>query len=176
MLLKYIPMLLLAQLVLAAPTSRDPSGNGSHDPVQRQLEQEARQETVLLLNALFRAQIAYFTEVKAKLSPQSKRAGDIDRYVSRVNEAIAENDLDKKDQIWLDIFEEFRKSPLLLNRQSETGLSDDEYKALLTDGKLQEISKSFVSDVAAYFWKMAKLSGRVVENHIEGLSSDTKHN
>ncbi|EDW27346.1 GL21077 [Drosophila persimilis] len=82
MLLKYIPMLLLAQLVLAAPTSRDPSGNGSHDP------------------------IAYFTEVKAKLSPQSKRAGDIDRYVSRVNEAIAENDLDKKDQIWLDIFEE----------------------------------------------------------------------
>ncbi|XP_034669153.1 uncharacterized protein LOC117902133 [Drosophila subobscura] len=171
MLLKYFPLILLAQVVLSAPTLRVPSSR-SDDPVQKQLEQEAREETVRLLNALFRAQIAYFTEVKAKLNPQSRRATDIDHYVARVNAAIAENDLDKKDQIWLDIFEEFRKSPLLINRPAETGLSDEEYKDLLTDGKLQEISKSFVSEVASYFWKMAKLSGRVVENHIEGLSND----
>jgi len=63
---------------------------------------------------------------------------------------------------------QFKESPLLLNRESETGLTDSQYKTLLTGQKLQDISTKFVTDVADYFWEMAKISGKVVGN---GISS-----
>lgn len=66
---------------------------------------------------------------------------------------------------------QFNKSPLLLNRQEETGLSNDDYQALLTDKKLQEITTSFVRDVTTYFLKMAQFSGKVVEMSIDEYRS-----
>lgn len=62
---------------------------------------------------------------------------------------------------------QFSKSPLLLNNPEETGLTNEGYQALLTDKKLQDITKTFVTDVSVYFWKMAQLSGKVVENGID---------
>ncbi|XP_034472492.1 uncharacterized protein LOC117780175 [Drosophila innubila] len=164
MLLKYFPLvLLLAQCIQAAPTSNGATTANPNDPTQNELEQEAHNETIKLLNALFRAQIAYFSGVRVKLSSSSQRARDIELYVSRLREAITETDLDKKNEMWLKIFEQFSKSPLLLNKPEETGLSNDEYQALLTDSKLQEIAQSFIQDVSTYFWKMAQISGKVVE-------------
>lgn len=94
---------------MAAAKPVDP---GFDDPRQKALEEEAKEETVNLLNNLFRSQIAYFTEVKAKLNPQTKRAADISLYISRLNQAIAVSDLDKKDKMWLDIFDEVSYSRL----------------------------------------------------------------
>jgi len=65
-----------------------------------------KEQTVHLLDSLFRSQIAYFTEVKTALNPQTKRFQDISLYITRLNQAIAEKDLDRKDQIWKDVFEE----------------------------------------------------------------------
>ncbi|XP_046866791.1 uncharacterized protein LOC6642808 [Drosophila willistoni] len=158
--LKYFILLsVLVQTLVAAPTTNAPLLN---DELQKELVAEARNETINLLNSLFRAQISYFSQVGAKLNPQMKRAQDIQLYVTRLNEAIAVNELEKKDEMWLSIFEEFSKSPLLVNREAETGLSNVEYQALLTDDKLQQITKSFLTDVSSYFWKMAKVSGKVV--------------
>ncbi|EDW57548.2 uncharacterized protein LOC115769310 isoform X2 [Drosophila novamexicana] len=173
MLFKYFPLILLmAQCLLAAPTADSATAaNKPGDLTQKQLEQEAHNETINLLNALFRAQIAYFSGVRDKLAPSTKRARDIELYVTRLNEAIAEKELDKKDAMWLNIFEQFNKSPLLLNRQEETGLSNDDYQALLTDKKLQEITTSFVRDVTTYFLKMAQFSGKVVEMSIDEYRS-----
>lgn len=154
--------------------------------MQRELERQAKEETVHLLNSLFRSQIAYFSEVKAALNPQTKRFQDISLYITRLSQAIDEQELDRKDELWQNIFEEvidtyigihqinkllisllqFKDSPLLINRQSETGLTDLQYKTLLTGQKLQNISTKFVSDVADYFWEMAKISGKVVGNGI----------
>ncbi|KAI8041976.1 uncharacterized protein LOC128262160 [Drosophila gunungcola] len=166
MLLKCIPLLLLAQILIVAAKPTHPELFNSNDPQQKELERQAKEETVNLLNSLFRSQIAYFTEVKAQLNPRLKRAQDINLYVTRLNQAIAEKDMDKKDQMWLNIFDEFKGSPLLLNRESETGLSDMQYKILLTGQKLQDISTKFVTDVADYFWKMTKISGKVIDNSI----------
>ncbi|EDW03221.1 uncharacterized protein LOC6562782 [Drosophila grimshawi] len=175
MLLKYFPIiLLLAQSLLAASA---PAGVANAQPrarTQKQLEEEAHNETISLLNALFREQIAYFSGVREKLEPTTKRAQDIELYVSRLNVAIAENDLDRKDAIWLSIFEQFNKSPLLLNKQEETGLNDSDYQALLTDKKLQEITQNFVRDVSTYFWKIAQLSGKVLENSIDQYMANPK--
>ncbi|XP_016961920.1 uncharacterized protein LOC108032553 [Drosophila biarmipes] len=168
MLLKYIPLLLLVQLYVATAKPTSPELLSSNDSLQRDLERQAKDETVHLLDSLFRSQIAYFTEVKTALNPQTKRFQDISVYITRLNQAIAEKDLDKKDQVWMGVFEEFKDSPLLLNRETETGLTDSQYKTLLTGQKLQDISTKFVTDVADYFWKMAKLSGKVVGN---GLSN-----
>ncbi|XP_016938395.3 uncharacterized protein [Drosophila suzukii] len=168
MLLKYIPLLLLVQLLVATAKPTNPHLFNSDDPLQRELERQAKEQTVHLLDSLFRSQIAYFTEVKTALNPQTKRFQDISLYITRLNQAIAEKDLDRKDQIWKDVFEEFKESPLLLNRESETGLTDSQYKTLLTGQKLQDISTKFVTDVADYFWEMAKISGKVVGN---GISS-----
>ncbi|XP_017849762.2 uncharacterized protein LOC108604706 [Drosophila busckii] len=155
-----IVLLILVQCLLAAPTIKQ---HTSVDLRQEQLEQEAHTETINLLNALFRAQIAYFSGVREKLNPQTKRAQDIAQYVVRLHGAIAEPDMDKKNTMWLNIFEQFNQTPLLSNKQEDTGLSDDQYKALLTDKKLQDITQSFVRDVSAYFWKIAQLSGKVIE-------------
>ncbi|XP_060666289.1 uncharacterized protein LOC132798447 [Drosophila nasuta] len=169
MLFKYFPFILLwAQCLLAAPTREAVSAAAQH-----QLEQEAQAETINLLNSLFRAQIAYFSGVRAKLAPTTKRARDIEVYVTRLNEAIAEPDLDKKNAMWLNIFEQFSKSPLLLNKPEETGLSNAEYQVLLTDVKLQEITKSYIRDVSTYFFKMARISGKVVENGIDDYFAQT---
>ncbi|XP_017014687.2 uncharacterized protein [Drosophila takahashii] len=168
MLLKCIPLFFLAQLLIAAAKPTNPHLFNSDDPLQRELERQAKEETVHLLDSLFRSQIAYFSEVKAALNPQTKRSQDISLYITRLNQAIAEKDMDKKDQMWLDTFEEFKDSPLLLNRESETGLTDSQYKTLLTGQKLQDISTKFVTDVADYFWQIAKISGKVVGN---GISS-----
>ncbi|EDW88364.1 uncharacterized protein LOC6527562 [Drosophila yakuba] len=164
--LKYIPLLLVAQLLVVAAKPTNPQLLNSDDPVQRELERQAKAETVQLLNSLFRSQIAYFSEVKAALNPQTKRFQDISLYITRLAQAIAEQELDKKDQLWQNIFEEFKDSPLLINRESETGLTDLQYKAVLTGQKLQDISTKFVKDVADYFWEMAKISGQVVSNGI----------
>ncbi|XP_016989626.1 uncharacterized protein LOC108051875 [Drosophila rhopaloa] len=166
MLLKYFPLFFLAQILIVAAKPTHPVPSNPDDPVQKELERQAKEETVHLLNSLFRSQIAFFTEVKAQLDPQTKRSQDISLYVTRLNAAIAEDDMDKKDQMWLNIFEEFKGSPLLLNKESETGLSDNQYKVLLTAQKLQDITTKFVADVADYFWKMTKLSGKVVGNGI----------
>ncbi|XP_020810712.1 uncharacterized protein LOC110186017 [Drosophila serrata] len=165
MIFKCFSLLIITQILVATAKPINP---GFDDPQQKALEKEAKEETVNLLNSLFRSQIAYFTEVNSNLNPRTKRAADIRLYITRLNQAIAENELDKKDKMWLDIFEEFKGSPLLLNREEETGLTDMQYKILLTGKKLQAISAGFVSDVADYFWKMAKISGKVVENHFEG--------
>ncbi|XP_017037323.1 uncharacterized protein [Drosophila kikkawai] len=165
MLLKYFALPIITQLLVATAKPINP---GFDDPQQKALEKEAKEETVNLLNSLFRSQIEYFTEVNANLNPQTKRAADIRLYITRLNQAIAESELDEKDKMWLDIFEEFKGSPLLLNREEETGLTDMQYKIVLTGKKLQDISTAFVSDVADYFWKMAKISGKVVENHFDG--------
>ncbi|XP_023172257.1 uncharacterized protein LOC111600408 [Drosophila hydei] len=163
MLYKSLPLILLvAQCLLAAPAPPQ-----SNDLTQKQLEQEAQNETINLLNALFRAQIAYFSGVREKLSPSTKRSSDIALYLTRLNAAIAEKDLDRKNTMWQNIFEEFNKTPLLLNKQEETGLSNSEYQALLTDKKLQEITKSFIRDVATYFVKMAQFSGNVIKIGID---------
>lgn len=164
--LKYILLLLVAQLLIVAAKPTNPQLLNSDDPVQRELERQAKEETVHLLNSLFRSQIAYFSEVKAALNPQTKRFQDISLYITRLSQAIDEQELDRKDELWQNIFEEFKDSPLLINRQSETGLTDLQYKTLLTGQKLQNISTKFVSDVADYFWKMAKISGKVVGNGI----------
>ncbi|TDG46230.1 hypothetical protein AWZ03_007306 [Drosophila navojoa] len=167
MLYKSLPLILLvAQCLLAAPAPSQPN-----DLTQKQLEQEAQNETINLLNALFRAQIAYFSGVRDKLDPKTKRSADIALYLSRLNAAIAEKDLDKKNTMWQDIFEEFNKTSLLSNRVEETGLSNSEYQALLTDKKLQEITKSFVIDVTTYFVKMAQFSGKVVKIGIDEYMS-----
>lgn len=76
------------------------------EQTQEQLKQEAHTETINLLNALFRAQIAYFSGVREKLAPTTKRAADIALYISRLNEAIAEKELDKKDALWVSIFDQ----------------------------------------------------------------------
>jgi len=94
------------QCLQAAPTSNGATTATPNDPKQNELEQEAHNETIKLLNALFRAQIAYFSGVRVKLSPSSQRARDIQLYVSRLNEAITETDLDKKNEMWLNIFEQ----------------------------------------------------------------------
>ncbi|XP_039479672.1 uncharacterized protein LOC120444159 [Drosophila santomea] len=164
--LKYIPLLLVAQLLVVAAKPTNPQLLNSDDPVQMELERQAKAETVQLLNSLFRSQIAYFSEVKAALNPQTKRFQDISLYITRLAQAIAEQELDRKDQLWQNIFEQFKDSPLLINRESETGLTDLQYKAVLTGQKLQDISTKFVKDVADYFWEMAKISGQVVSNGI----------
>ncbi|XP_033159075.1 uncharacterized protein LOC117140333 [Drosophila mauritiana] len=164
--LKYIPLLLVAQLLLVAAKPTNPQLLNSDDPVQRELERQAKEETVHLLNSLFRSQIAYFSEVKAALNPQTKRFQDIGLYITRLSQAIDEQELDRKDELWQKLFDEFKDSPLLINRESETGLTDLQYKTLLTGQKLQDISTKFVSDVADYFWKMAKMSGKVIGNGI----------
>ncbi|XP_043646919.1 uncharacterized protein LOC122615836 [Drosophila teissieri] len=164
--LKYIPLLLVAQLLVVAAKPTNPRLFNSDDPVQRELERQAKAETVQLLNSLFRSQIAYFSEVKAALNPQTKRFQDISLYITRLAQAIAEQELDRKDQLWQNIFEEFKDSPLLINKESETGLTDLQYKAVLTGQKLQDISTRFVKDVADYFWEMTKISGQVVGNGI----------
>ncbi|EDV58625.1 uncharacterized protein LOC6540750 [Drosophila erecta] len=164
--LKYIPLLLVAQLLIVDAKPTNPQLLNSDDPVQRELERQAKEETVHLLNSLFRSQISYFSEVKTALNPQTKRFQDITLYITRLSQAIAEVELDRKDQLWQNIFEEFKDSPLLINRESETGLTDLQYKALLTGQKLQDISTKFVSEVADYFWKMAKMSGKVIGNGI----------
>lgn len=90
-----------SQCLWAAPTVKPET-----EQAQEQLKLEAHNETINLLNALFRAQIAYFSGVREKLAPTTKRARDIALYVSRLNEAIAEKDLDKKDALWLNIFDQ----------------------------------------------------------------------
>ncbi|XP_017108752.2 uncharacterized protein [Drosophila bipectinata] len=170
MLTKYLGFLLLAQLVLAAPSQPSQESVDLNDPVQRDLQQKAKLETVHLYDSLFRSQIAYFTEVRSHLSPQTKRFRDITLYLTRLNQAIAQEGLEAKEKIWFDVFEEFKESPLLLNRESETNLSDVQYKLLLTGKKLQDISSQFLADVGGYVWNMAKFSGKVVENHIDGLA------
>ncbi|EDV31993.1 uncharacterized protein Dana_GF15616 [Drosophila ananassae] len=170
MLTKYLGLLLLAQFVLAAPSQPSQESLDLNDPVQRDLQQKAKEESVHLLDSLFRSQIAYFTEVKSHLGPQTKRFRDITLYLTRLNQAVAQKDLETKEKIWFNVFEEFKESPLLLNRESETNLSDVQYKLLLTGKKLQDISSQFIADVGGYVWKMAKFSGQVVENHIDGLS------
>lgn len=90
-----------SQCLWAAPTVKPET-----EQTQEQLKLEAHNETINLLNALFRAQIAYFSGVREKLAPTTKRARDIALYVSRLNEAIAEKDLDKKDALWLNIFDQ----------------------------------------------------------------------
>ncbi|XP_017068005.2 uncharacterized protein LOC108105789 [Drosophila eugracilis] len=166
MLLKYIPLFLLVQLSIAAAKPLDPELLKSDDPVQQELVRQAKEETANLLNALFRSQIDYFTEVKTHLNPQTKRFQDINIYITRLNQAIAEKEMAKKDQLWFNIFEEFKESPLLLNREAETGLSDGEYKRILTGQKLNDISTRFITNVADYFWKIAKISGKVIDNGI----------
>lgn len=90
-----------SQCLWAAPTVKPET-----EQTQEQLKLEAHNETINLLNALFRAQIAYFSGVREKLAPTTKRARDIALYVSRLNQAIAEKDLDKKDALWLNIFDQ----------------------------------------------------------------------
>lgn len=77
-----------------------------NDPVQRDLQKKAKDETVHLLDSLFRSQIAYFTEVKSHLSPQTKRFRDITLYLSRLNQAVVQQDVETKEKIWFDVFEE----------------------------------------------------------------------
>lgn len=71
---------------------------------------------------------------------------------------------------------QFSKSPLLLNKEEETGLSNEAYQALLTDKKLKDITKTFLSDVSLYVLKIAKLSGKVVENGIGHYLEQTNNN
>ncbi|XP_030377319.1 uncharacterized protein LOC115626182 [Scaptodrosophila lebanonensis] len=155
-------LLLLIQCLasLAAPT---PKTSTATDEARERLALEARAETERLLNTLFRSQIDYFSRVKTKLGPQTKRARDIDAYIARLNEAIAVKDIAQKDQMWLNIFQEFNKSPLLLNKKSETDLSNDEFANLLLDSNLQEITSKFLTDLGDYFVKMARASTNAVE-------------
>ncbi|XP_017056640.1 uncharacterized protein LOC108098327 [Drosophila ficusphila] len=166
MLLKYCPLLLLAQFLIAAASPTNLRLPESGVPLQKELERQAKAETINLLNSLFRSQIAYFTEVKAALNPQTKRSQHINLYITRLNAAIEETDMDEKNKKWMEIFDEFSASPLLINREAETGLTDLQYKQILTGQKLKDISAKFVTDVADYFWKITKLSGRVVSNEL----------
>lgn len=70
---------------------------------QEPLSLVGHNETINLMNALFRAQIVYFSGVREKLTPSTKRAQDIELYVTRLNEAIAEKELDEKNAKWLSI-------------------------------------------------------------------------
>ncbi|XP_016989627.1 uncharacterized protein LOC108051877 [Drosophila rhopaloa] len=157
MLLKYFPLLFLAQILIVAAKPTHPVPSNSDDPRRRQAEEE----TVNLCNSLMRSQITFFTEVKAQLNPQTKRSQDISLYLTQLNALIAEDDLQKKGQMIQNISEEFQGSPLLLNNESETGLSDNQYEDLLRGQKLNEMKTKMKADFTDYFWKMTKLTLRI---------------
>lgn len=56
---------------------------------------------------------------------------------------------------------------MFLNKSEETGLNDEEYQKVLEDNGLKMLMKNFLADVAVYFWKMAKHSGKVVETTVD---------
>ncbi|XP_073821845.1 uncharacterized protein [Musca autumnalis] len=130
-------------------------------------EREARLETEEFLNTIFTAQIEFFNKLKKSLEPDTKRYKDIELFVERLEMAKEEKELEKKDIMYWETFQQFNKSPLLLNDAAETGMTDEAYQKALTDNGFKELLKNFFADVAVYFWKMAKASGKVVETTMD---------
>ncbi|XP_061397317.1 uncharacterized protein LOC133332975 [Musca vetustissima] len=135
--------------------------------VKEDFEREARLETEEFLNAIFTAQIDFFNKMKKSLTPETKRYKDIEVFVQRLELAKEEKELEKKDVMYWETFQQFNKSPLLLNDPAETGMTDEAYQKALTDNGFKELLKNFFADVAVYFWKMAKASGKVVETTVD---------
>lgn len=59
------------------------------------------------------------------------------------------------------------RTPLIINNIEDTKLSDDEYQRILNENGLRDFVKNFLVEVAVYFWKMAKASGKVVETTVD---------
>ncbi|XP_075150532.1 uncharacterized protein LOC142224636 [Haematobia irritans] len=144
------------------------------DDSKADFEREAHLETEEFLNNIFTAQIDFFNKLKKSLQPDTKRYKDFEVFVNRLELAKQEKDLEKKDVMYWETFQQFNKSPLLLNEPSETGMSDDDYQKALTDNGFKELLKNFFADVAVYFWKMAKASGKVVETAMDEYIEEMK--
>ncbi|XP_013102620.1 uncharacterized protein LOC131995711 [Stomoxys calcitrans] len=137
------------------------------DDAKEDFEREARLETEEFLNNIFTAQIEFFNKLKQSLKSDTKRYKDFELLVERLELTKQEKELEKKDVMYWETFQQFNKSPLLLNEPTETGMSDEEYQKALTDNGFKELLKNFFADVAVYFWKMAKASGKVVETAMD---------
>lgn len=46
-------------------------------------------------------------------------------------------------------------------------MTDEEYQRILNENGLRDFVKNFLVEVAVYFWKMAKASGKVVESTVD---------
>uniref|UniRef100_A0A1A9VX98 Uncharacterized protein n=1 Tax=Glossina austeni TaxID=7395 RepID=A0A1A9VX98_GLOAU len=144
------------------------------DDIQKEFEQHIQLETETFLNNIFRSQINYFNKVKLSLPANCKRINDIETYIYKLETAIEEKNVEKKDNIYLETFQSMGRTPLLLNKESDTGMSDEEYQKVLEDNDLNEFMKNFLVEVAVYFWKMAKASGKAVETSIDDYLENIK--
>lgn len=83
------------------------------DGVKEDFEREARQETEEFLNTIFTAQIEFFNNLKQSLKPETKRYKDIEIFVQRLELAKQEKELEKKDVMYWETFQQvFRNLPL----------------------------------------------------------------
>lgn len=57
------------------------------------------------MNKIFHDQIEFFNKVKLSLPVESKRVQDIDIYVEKLELAIQETDVSKKDDIYFGTFQ-----------------------------------------------------------------------
>uniref|UniRef100_A0A1A9WU11 Uncharacterized protein n=1 Tax=Glossina brevipalpis TaxID=37001 RepID=A0A1A9WU11_9MUSC len=144
------------------------------DDIQKEFEQQIQLETETFLNNIFKNQINYFNKVKLSLPTNSKRVKDIETYVYQLETAIEEKNVEKKDEIYLDTFQSMGRTPLLLNKESDTGLSDEEYQTILMDNDFNDFMKNFLVEIGVYFWKMAKASGKAVETSIDDYLENIK--
>ncbi|KNC21172.1 hypothetical protein FF38_00031 [Lucilia cuprina] len=146
------------------------------DEAKEEFERQVRLETEEFLNNIFKNQIGFFNKVKTSLDPATQRYKDIETYVGKLEVAKEEKSLDKKDELYFDSLRKIDKSTLFLNERQETGLEDDDYQKILEENGLKDLMKNFLADVAVYFWKMAKHSGKVVEStmdrFIENMQKD----
>lgn len=75
------------------------------DDIQKEFEQHIQLETETFLNNIFRSQINYFNKVKLSLPANCKRITDIETYIYKLETAIEEKNVEKKDNIYLETFQ-----------------------------------------------------------------------
>ncbi|KAM7351643.1 uncharacterized protein ACRADG_004415 [Cochliomyia hominivorax] len=139
------------------------------EETKEEFERQVRLETEEFLNNIFKNQIGFFNKVKTNLKPETQRYRDIELFVEKLELAKQETSLDKKDDIYWESLKKIDKTSLLLNEPSQTGIEDDDYQKILEDNGIKDLLKNFLADVAVYFWKMAKHSGKVVEVTVDRL-------
>lgn len=76
-----------------------------NEAVQKEFEENIQNETENFLNKIFNDQIEFFNKVKMSLPANSKRVQDIESYVEKLQVAIQETDVSKKDDIYFGTFQ-----------------------------------------------------------------------
>ncbi|XP_065356751.1 uncharacterized protein LOC135951097 [Calliphora vicina] len=137
------------------------------DETKEEFEKQVRLETEEFLNNIFKNQIGFFNKVKTSLNPETQRYKDIESFVQKLELVKQEQSLDRKDELYWESLRKIDKSSLLLNEPEETGMEDDDYQKVLEENGIKDLLKNFLADVAVYFWKMAKHSGKVVETTVD---------